>query len=130
MLKTKVVQISDNNDVCCIEFSSAHGTFFMTGLELPPNLKVGSEVLLNFKSNDVIISLEKFRSCSVLNELQAAITDINIGEILSVIALKSGDFEFESIISTISAKRLNLRVDTNVYGYIKSTSVSISKIYD
>ena len=76
------------------------------------------------------MSLEKLKNCSLSNEIGCIIHNITIGEILSVVNLKAlnSDDIFESIITTTSAKRLNLSQNLQIYAYIKATSLFIDEV--
>ena len=102
----------------------------MVSLEIPANLSINSRVKLGFKSSEVILSLEKLQNCSLSNEIGCIIQNITIGEILSVVNLKAlnSDDIFESIITTASAKRLNLSQNLQIYAYIKATSLFIDEV--
>ena len=98
----------------------------MLSLENLQNLKIGDEVRLNFKSSDVFVATSPLLNCSVSNEIKAQISDIQRGQITSSLHLNAGKFEFESIISTASLKRLNLALGDQIYAYVKATSLYIA----
>ena len=98
----------------------------MLSLENLQNLKIGDEVRLNFKSSDVFVATSRILNCSVSNEIKAQISDIEQGQITSSLHLNAGKFEFESIISTASLKRLNLAPGDQIYAYVKATSLYIA----
>lgn len=128
MIEAKVDKILTSNDVSYLRFSVG-GSHFLHMLSLENlNLKVGDNVHLSFKSSDVIIALNPLQNCSMKNEMSCVITDLNVGEILSVLELKFLDFSFESIITTSSLKALNLKKGDSVFAYVKSTSLFISEI--
>ena len=98
----------------------------MLSLENMQNLKIGDEVRLGFKSSDVFVATSPLLNCSVSNEIKVRISDIQKGEITSSLHLNAGKFEFESIISTASLKRLNLAPGDQIYAYVKATSLYIA----
>ena len=126
MIKAKISAIEQNDGVSVFEFSAENLSLKMLSLENLQNLKIGDEVLLNFKSSDVFVATSPLLNCSVSNEIKAQISDIEQGQITSSLHLNAGKFEFESIISTASLKRLNLTPGDQIYAYVKATSLYIA----
>ena len=126
MIKAKISAIEQNDRVSVFEFSAENLSLKMLSLENLQNLKIGDEVRLGFKSSDVFVATSPLLNCSVSNEIKAEISDIQKGEITSSLHLNAGKFEFESIISTSSLKRLNLALGNQIYAYVKATSLYIA----
>jgi molybdenum import ATP-binding protein modC len=126
MIKAKISAIEQNDGVSVFEFSAENLSLKMLSLENLQNLKIGDEVRLNFKSSDVFVATSPLLDCSVSNEIKAEISNIQKGQITSSLHLNAGKFEFESIISTASLKRLNLAPGDQIYAYIKATSLYIA----
>ena len=126
MIKAKISAIEQNDGVSVFEFSAENLSLKMLSLENLQNLKIGDEVRLSFKSSDVFVATSPLLNCSVSNEIKAQISDIEQGQITSSLHLNAGKFEFESIISTASLKRLNLALGDQIYAYVKATSLYIA----
>jgi len=126
MVKAKISAIEQNDGVSVFEFSAENLSLKMLSLENLQNLKIGDEVRLNFKSSDVFVATSPLLNCSVSNEIKAQISDIEQGQITSSLHLNAGKFEFESIISAASLKRLNLAPGDQIYAYVKATSLYIA----
>ncbi len=126
MIKAKISAIDENDGVSVFEFNAANLSLKMLSLENLQNLKIGDEVRLNFKSSDVFVATSPLLNCSVSNEIKVRISDIQKGEITSSLHLNAGEFEFESIITTASLKRLNLSLGDQIYAYVKATSLYIA----
>ena len=126
MIKAKISVIEQTGGVSVFEFSAENLSLKMLSLENLQNLKIGDEVRLNFKSSDVFVATSPLLNCSVSNEIKAQISDIEQGQITSSLHLNAGKFEFESIISTASLKRLNLAPGDQIYAYVKATSLYIA----
>ena len=126
MIKAKISAIEQTGGVSVFEFSAENLSLKMLSLENLQNLKIGDEVWLNFKSSDVFVATSPLLNCSVSNEIKAEISDIQKGQITSSLHLNAGEFEFESIISTSSLKRLNLAPGDQIYAYVKATSLYIA----
>ncbi|MBE2984052.1 TOBE domain-containing protein [Campylobacter sp. RM9344] len=128
MIKAKILNITTKNGVSLYKFQAAQICLFMLSLDRIDGVFEGRDVMLNFKSSDVIIATKELEACSVKNKIPALVTKISAGEILSVIHLKFDKFEFESIITAGSCKDLNLKVGERVFAYVKSTSLHISEV--
>lgn len=126
MIKAKISAIDENDGVSVFEFNAANLSLKMLSLENLQNLKIGDEVRLNFKSSDVFVATSPLLNCSVSNEIKVRISDIQKSEITSSLHLNAGEFEFESIITTASLKRLNLALGDQIYAYVKATSLYIA----
>lgn len=126
MIKAKISAIDENDGVSVFEFNAENLSLKMLSLENLQNLKIGDEVRLNFKSSDVFVATSPLLNCSVSNEIKVRISDIQKGEITSSLHLNAGEFEFESIITTASLKRLNLSLGDQIYAYVKATSLYIA----
>ena len=126
MIKAKISAIEQTGGVSVFEFSAENLSLKMLSLENLQNLKIGDEVRLGFKSSDVFVATSPLLNCSVSNEIKAEISDIQRGQITSSLHLNAGKFEFESIISTASLKRLNLALGDQIYAYVKATSLYIA----
>lgn len=126
MIKAKISAIDENDGVSVFEFNAANLSLKMLSLENLQNLKIGDEVRLNFKSSDVFVATSPLLNCSVSNEIKVRISDIQKGQITSSLHLNAGEFEFESIITTASLKRLNLSLGDQIYAYVKATSLYIA----
>ena len=126
MIKAKISAIEQTGGVSVFEFSAENLSLKMLSLENLQNLKIGDEVRLGFKSSDVFVATSPLLNCSVSNEIKAEISNIQKGQITSSLHLNAGKFEFESIISTASLKRLNLALGDQIYAYVKATSLYIA----
>ena len=126
MIKAKISAIDENDGVSVFEFNAANLSLKMLSLENLQNLKIGDEVRLNFKSSDIFVATSPLLNCSVSNEIKAQISSIQKGQITSSLHLNAGEFEFESIITTASLKRLDLALGDQIYAYVKATSLYIA----
>lgn len=127
MIIANVSEISSSNYVSHVYFVVDDTKLSMISLE-NLNLKIGDSVKLGVKSSDVSIARAKLADFSVQNALKCNIKSIKIGKILTTILLDFKGFSVESLITTSSAKALNLREKEQIFAYIKSTSIFISEI--
>lgn len=120
-IKTKVTRIITKDDLSLIEFVD----FSM--LSLAVNLEIDDEVLISFKPSSVAIAKGNFELLSHSNQIKTNISNLEIGEILTNVKAKFKSFEIESIISSKSAKRLNLKQYDEITLLIKATDIFLKE---
>ena len=64
---------------------------------------------------------------SARNQLRGVVTEIQLGSIMALVAVRVGENEVESVITRKSAEELSLKVGDTVLVVIKSTEVMIQK---
>ncbi|MCI6988864.1 MAG: TOBE domain-containing protein [Campylobacter sp.] len=132
MIKAKISSIKEISGVLQAKFDATNLHFKMVALAMDKSLKVGQTAIIGFKSSDVIVSPCRL-NCSLSNEIPCIIKEIKIDEILCVLSLTAQNlggenFEFESIITADSTKRLNLNTGDSIFAYIKATSLYIKQL--
>jgi molybdopterin-binding protein len=127
-IKASVIEILGNEGLHIVLFDHFGQTLVMMALELP-DIKIGSEVMLNIKSSSVGIAKNYSGDFSFSNRLQTKIEKLDIGDILCVAKLKiSRDAYIESLITANSAKRMNLQENDEVNAFFKASEVSIREV--
>jgi molybdopterin-binding protein len=124
-LKAKVTNINNFENLNLVEFSYNNFNLSMVSLELAKNIKIGTIVNLSVKSTQIAISREISKNISYSNQIKDKIKNIDNGEILSSITLRSG---LESIITLNSSKKMNLQNNEEVILLIKETELSILEV--
>lgn len=99
----------------------------MVAIGIASKLELGEWVDCEVKSSDVIVSKTKLKDCSLSNEIECVIKEMEVGEILTSLVLGAKDFTLNSIITSNSARRLNLKLGERVYAYIKATQIYIKE---
>lgn len=124
----KEIQTVDSLNIVSFDFFGT--TLTMMSLELKDEVKVGKQVILRIKPTTVAIAKGFSGDISYSNQIESSIKSIEIGELLCSIKLTSNETIFESIITSKSAKRLDLKENDNVTAFIKASEISISKVLD
>jgi|FLOH01.1.fsa_nt_gi molybdopterin-binding protein len=122
----KSIQTVDNLNI--VAFTSHEQTLKMMSLDLTENIQVDTLVNLHFKPTTVSIAKNITGELSIGNQLAVKILSLEIGELLSVLHLGFYDYTLESIITTSSLKRMDLKVGDNVTALIKSSDLSIKEV--
>lgn len=125
-----VKSIRTHQNLNIIEFDFMNTVLKMMSLDLNSNVQVGKKVELLFKPTSVSISKGLLGDISLSNRIIATIENLENGELLSSILLKTGDFTLESIITKDSSLAMNLQKNDAVTALIKASDVSISKVLD
>lgn len=127
MIYANVENIKISNGIIEITFVTKKDKFLMI-TNCKNNLKIGDKVILECKSTNVIISKSKLIDCSLSNKILCQISSFTSGEIITTLHLKSDQFTLDSVITTNSFNRLNLKKGEQVYAYIKATNLLIKEI--
>lgn len=111
------------------ELLSPIGTINMISLYSHDALQKGANILIGIRPLDVAISLSPISDSSITNCIFCKIDDIKIDYVLCSLRLDFGlNIQLESVISAMSAKKLNLKVGDEVYAIFKATSVFIRSV--
>jgi len=124
----KEIQTVDSLNIVSFDFFGTELT--MMSLELKDEVKVGRKVILGIKPTTVAIAKNFSGEISYSNQIESSIASIEIGKLLCSIKLNSHNTNFESIITSKSAKKLDLKEDDKVTAFIKASEISISKVLD
>lgn len=129
-LKAKINQIQNLDNLNIVNFDFLGTALSMMSLELREDVKIGKTVILGIKPTTVAIGKDFSGEISFSNQIKGVIQSIALGELLSSIKILSNDTIIESIITSNSAKRLNLKVNDEVIAIIKASEISILEVLD
>ena len=127
-LKAQITDIKSIKDLNSIKFDFHGSSLSMVALDLDENIKIGSSVLLSAKATHIAIAKDFSGELSYSNQLKAKIVDINKGEILTSIKAITSDTLIESIITTNSAQRMQLKNPDEIVILIKATELFITEV--
>lgn len=128
MIKAKLISKKQNDEIAALKFCTASNQeLFMVAIGIASKLEFGEWVDCEVKSSDVIVSKTKLKECSLSNEIECVIKEMEVGKILTSLVLSAKDFTLNSIITSNSARRLNLKLEERVYAYIKATQIYIKE---
>jgi molybdopterin-binding protein len=123
-----VKEIKSVQNLNIVKFDFEGITLTMMSLELPKNVKIATKVKLNTKSTHVAIAKDFSGDVSYSNQLNAKISYIENGELLSSIKSIVANTTLESIITKDSSERMDLKIDDKITLFIKANELSIVKI--
>ena len=90
-------------------------------------LQLNNEVNVIFKELEASIAIQANLPISLQNQISGAITDIQKGQLLARITLKTQVGPITSVITSGSADKLELTVGREVYALIKTNELMLSK---
>ena len=123
--KARVTKIESEDTLHIVTFSIGNKTLKMMSLDLNASLKVESEVRLSVKATAVALGKDLGGMLSYSNQLALKIKTLKEGKLLSSVLLEDKDFTLESIITSASVRRMNLKIGEEVIALIKSSDLSI-----
>jgi len=127
-LIARVTKIDSESSLNIISFNFCGTTLKMMSLELSDEVSVGKKVMLSIKGFSVAIAKNFSGELSYSNQIKTTVDSITQGKLLCSLKLLVEDEYIESIITTESLKRLNIKVGDNVIALIKANEVSIVEI--
>lgn len=90
------------------------------------NIKIGSEVVAIFKSNNVMISTNENIGLSARNKIKGTVLELNFSEVNCEVIIDIGKNQtITSLITKNSAEELKLSLGCNVIAVIKSSDIMI-----
>jgi molybdopterin-binding protein len=90
-----------------------------------PYSKIGASVSMTFKETDTIISLHPECSVSCRNRFVSKITSIICSPVITRVAAEFNGIPIVSMITSSSARLLNLEIGKNIVCMVKSTSMML-----
>jgi len=110
-------------DLCTIDFNLS--AMMIHVQEKPLWLKKNTKVSVVFKETEVSIGKNFSGQISLRNRIPSIITEIEQGELMSVVWLKCGEFRFASAITTRSVVMMELKAGDTVTAFIKANEISL-----
>ena len=123
-----IKKINNVENLNIVEFDFIGTILKMMSLDLNSDVQIGKKVKLSVKPTNISLAKKISGEISLSNQIVATIQDIENGQLLSSISLKTNDFLLESIITVDSAKRMNLQIGNEVIILIKASDLSIEEI--
>lgn len=129
-LVAKIENILSNGILNIVTFDFHQIKLKMLSLELSENVQIDKKVILNIKPTAVTISKDFVKNITCFNQIPVCIDSIETQPLLSSVDLKINDAILESIITTQSAEKLNLKKGDELVALIKESDISILKVLD
>ena len=123
-----VKKIEECDNLHIVEFDFSGYILTMMSLELNDNIQIGTKVKLIVKPSNIAITKDFAGEVSFSNKLDATITSIDNGQLLSSVKLDVFNTTLESIITRQSVIKMDLNKGNKVEIFIKASEFIISDI--
>lgn len=123
-----ITEIQQSDSISIIQVKSNNTNFYSIVLGNDLKLEVGKEVYLLFKETEVSIAKNFSGEISLKNRFLCKVKLLEQGKLLTKVILEWDGIEIVSIITTSSAKRLNLKENDEVVAFVKTNEVSIMEL--
>ncbi len=90
-------------------------------------IQPGKAVTLLFKENAVSLAKDTNGLISIRNRIPCSVSNLQTGNVLSVVSLDCKGHTFTSVITTHAVKELNLQTGDYVEAMIKTTDISLQQ---
>lgn len=124
----KIIDMQNNMNLNVVTFQTGETLLKMISLELDEKIRVGINVLLSCKPTNIALAKGFDGQLSYSNQIPMQIDSMEMGELLCSLNLEQGNLKLESIITTASLERMQLKVGESVTALIKSSDLSIMEI--
>jgi molybdopterin-binding protein len=127
-IEALVAEVRHVESLYVVSFEWYNATIKMVSLDLDHQLKEGDKVVLGVNFTSVALAKGLMGELSYTNQLGANISEIDRGELMSVITLSYGGVFLESLILTDSVDRLALKAGDDVTMIIKANDIFLQEV--
>ena len=127
-IQVKVEKIESNEQLTLLSLRSKSHKLSMMSLELSPDIAEGKELIVATKAANIAIAKDYKGLLSYSNQLCVEILSMEMGKLLCSLSLRFENTLLESIITTNSAKRMQLKVGEEVTALIKANDLAIEEL--
>jgi len=127
-IQVKVEKIESNEQLTLLSLRSKNHKLSMMSLELNPDITEGKELIVATKAANIAIAKDYKGLLSYSNQLCVEILSMEMGKLLCSLSLRFENTLLESIITTNSAKRMQLKVGEEVTALIKANDLAMEEL--
>lgn len=124
-----IQDIEIDGDISIINILIGNTSFSAITIDeaLPMSLNLGDDVTMGFKETAMSIGKGISGGLSIRNRFKAVIKSLTTGKLLTKLVLDFQGHDLISVITTASAKRMNLQIGDQVEGLVKTTDMVFIK---
>jgi molybdopterin-binding protein len=123
-----VSQIDSIDNLNIVQFDFSGIKLKMMSLDLNERIKIDQKVILVIKATNILLAKDFDGMISFSNQINGKIESIEEGKLLCSVTIKSKNSYFQSIITQVSASKMNLRKDDEISIFIKASDLSIEEV--
>lgn len=127
-LSGHIAAIEAHGSIAIVDVAVATHQFTATLLGSAEQLstwKIGQAVQLLFKETEVALAKNLSGQISLRNRFPGTVTSIDIGQVLARVIINMNNIQISSVITSRSARGLQLAVGDQVEGLVKSNEMSL-----
>lgn len=125
-----ISQIHNVENLNIVEYEFNNIKLKMMSLDLNNNIKVGQDVILTVKPTNVAMAKDLQGSLSYSNQIPTIVKRIEKGKLLTVVNTKMEDTILQSIFTTASLNRMQIKENDKVTLLFKASDLSILEVID
>ncbi|MDD3344321.1 MAG: TOBE domain-containing protein [Sulfurospirillaceae bacterium] len=129
-LQAVVTKIEGEKNLHIISFDFDGTPLSMMGLDLPLGLHIGSRVILGAKPSHIAIAKNLQGELSYSNQLNAKISNIEVGSLLCSLLLDIKGMMLQSFVTRRSYERMGLCKAESVTVLIKASELFVLEVLD
>lgn len=120
-----ISQIDNIENLNIVQFEFNNQILKMMSLDLSDKIVKSQKVILSIKPTHIAIGKDVSGQLSYSNQIKATIKEIEEGKLLTNILAEVGEITLQSIITSSSSQRMNLKKNDEIILYIKASDLSI-----
>lgn len=127
-LSGHIAAIEAHGSVAIVDVAVAHHRFTATLLGSAEHLaewKIGQAVRLLFKETEVALAKNLSGQISMRNRMPGTVTALEVGQVLTRVVFEMQGVQISSVITSRSARGLQLALGDAVEGLVKSNEMSL-----
>lgn len=129
-LVAKVESIDNIDNLNIVSFKTKTASLKMMSLDINKDISIGKKVVISCKPSSIAIAKNFSGEISFSNQLECKVVGIKKGELLSIVTLLFEEFKLESLITTKTLERMDIKKEEIVKIFIKSSELSILESID
>ncbi|WP_321313374.1 TOBE domain-containing protein [Halarcobacter sp.] len=123
-----ISQIHNIDNLNIVEFDFENMKLKMMSLDLSNDIKVGQKVILTVKPTNVAMAKNLQGDLSYSNQIPTDVEKIEEGKLLTVVNTKTKNTKLQSIFTSSSLKRMNIKQNDKVTLLFKASDLSILEV--
>lgn len=127
-LEAKITKIQSHDSLNLVNFEFKNTNLKMISLELDDSIKENKKVVLNIKPTSITLAKNLTGLLSSSNKLLGKIKSLEKGELLSNIVSDVKDTLIETVITTNSFNKMDLKINDEIILLFKASDLSIMEL--
>ena len=127
-IEARVKEIQNLDSLYIVTFEWSGVAVKMVSLDLDHTLKKGDNVILGINFTSVALAKNFSGELSYTNQIEAKVSEVDRGELLSIVMLSYAENILESLLLTESVDRLDVKAGDSVTMIIKANDIFMLEV--